>query len=610
MMTLAYASPEQLRGESVTTASDVFALGVLLHEILTGARPWDIEDLDPAATETKVTGTPAHRPSTLVTDPARKSRLKGDLDAIALRAVAADPQDRYGSAHELAEDLRRYRRHLPVEALPSTPWYRFSKLIARNRAATVGVVLVVATLFAGVAGTAWQARVASEERDAARLEAERAGAVSEFLTGLFEISDPDRNDGADLTAREVLDRGYAELDQLDDQPELQVSLRKTMGHVYSKLGMHEKSKEIFDEVLASYIEIYGNESFQATDCRISLAITCLESSFFDEAEAHLVECLAIRRTQEPMGDTWLSMPLRSLARVYEYKGDDQRAVELFEQAFTLMGPEAMKDKEGLGRSYNNYASALTGIGRYAAADSAFARAEGFWLESIDEYHSYFGALYSNWALCKSELDRNDEAEVLHRKALAIKRHLKHNKVQIGISLINLGNLIVELGRPEEGLPLLVEALEINREAFGNAHYYTAAAVINVGTAELALGRFDEAEAHYREGEDIFREIFGPDHAAVAIAHTRLGQAAHQRGDLARAERILREAVAIHRPLLPSAKARFADTLYELGEVLMEQGKPGPAEAHLLEALAIFEETKGPDSSWSLKTRARLADLSP
>jgi serine/threonine-protein kinase len=608
MMTLAYASPEQLRGEPMTTASDVFSLGVLLHELLTGKRPWDIEDLDPAQSATKLTGTPAGPPSDLVADPGERGRLVGDLDAIILQAVAPDARNRYGSAHELAEDLRRHRRHLPVEAVASTPWYRFRKLIARNRAASVGVALVMMSIIAGIAGTAWQARVASMERDAARLEAQRAGAVSDFLTGLFEISDPDENAGEDVTAREVLDKGYDELAKLDDQPELQVALKGTMANVYSKLGLWLKSKEVYDEVLAASIELYGNESYQATDTRINLGIVCLESSLFDEAEAHLQECYDIRLNQEPQNDNWLVMPLLSLARVAEFKGNEQHAIELFEQAFAMMSPENQADAEGMGRAYNNYASALSGVGRYAGADSAFAMAEKNWLISLPENHTYFGALYSNWALTKSYLDQDGQAEVLHHKALAIKRKLKHNKVQIGVSLINLGNLLVSTGRPEEGLPMLTEALEINRDAFGNAHYYTAAAVINVGTAQLALGNYDAAESHYREGEEIFREIFGDEHAAVAIAHTRLGQAAHQRGDLERAERIFREAVAIHRPLLPSSRMRFGETLYELGEVLIKQGKPGAAEAHLDEALVIFNETLGVESEWTRKTRVLMADL--
>lgn len=593
----------------MTTASDVFSLGVLLHEILTGDRPWNTDDLGPVETATKVTETPAERPSDKTGDPRHSSRLKGDLDAIILHAVAAAPRDRYGSAHELAEDLRRHRRHLPVEAVASTPWYRFRKLIARNKGASVGVALVMVSLVAGVAGTVWQAREASRERDFAKLEAERAGAVSEFLTGLFNISDPDENSGADVTAREVLDRGYEEIDELDDQPELQVALRKTIAHVYSKLGLQIRSKEIYEEVLASYIELYGNESYEATDARINLGIVCLEASLFDEAETHLQECYDIRLNQEPRNAQWLAMPLKSLARAAEFKGEEERAIGLFEQAFALMDLDNPTDLMDLGRTYNNYASALSGVGRYTGADSAFTNAEKCWLESIPENHTYFGSLYSNWALTKSELGFDEEAEVLHRKALAIKRVLKHNKAQIGVSLINLGNLLVDTGRPEEGLLMLKEALEIQLETYGRDHFYTAAAVINVGTAELALGNFDEAEEHYREGEQIFRNIFGDDHAAVAIAHMRLGQAAHQRGDLARAEMILREAIAIHRPLLPSAKARFGETLYELGEVLIREGKSGAAEAHLTEALAIFDETRGADSSWSRDTRKTLAEMS-
>ncbi len=610
IMTLAYASPEQLRGEPMTTASDVFALGVVLHELLTGTRPWDLEDLGPSESATKVTETPARRPSTIPTDPRRRSRLKGDVDAIILKAVAPDPRQRYGSAHELAEDLRRHRGQLPVEAVESSPIYRFRKLIARNRAATLGVVLIMMSVIAGVAGTAWQARVASHERDAARLEAQRAGAVSEFLTDLFRSSDPNENKGADVTAREILDRSLEKLDDLDDQPELQVALQRTLADVYSQLSLYNEARKLYEDVLATEIRLYGPEHYLVTDSQINLGITYVELSRYDEAEAILQKCYDIRKNQEPQNSEWLTVPLRSLARVADHRGDEQRAILLFEEAFALLTPEARTDKDALGRAYNNYASALSGVGRFAAADSAFANAEMYWLEALDPDHSYFGSLYSNWALTVSELGDFPRAEELHLKALAIKRKLKHNKIQIGVSLINLGNLMVVDGRPSEGLPLLLEAVEINREAFGDNHFYTAAAVMNVGLAEMALGNFDAAEKNYREGERAFREIFGGEHAAVAIAHTRLGQAARQRGNLDRAEQILREAIAIHRPLLPSQKHRFAECLMELGEVLIEQGKPGPAEAHLDEAMGIFVETKGPGSKEARKTRDLLAGLAP
>ena len=610
IMTQAYASPEQLRGEPMTTASDVFALGVLLYELLTGERPWEIEGLDTEETAKRMIATNPRPPSETGGSNQHQRRLGDDLDQIILKAIAIEPRDRYGTAHELAEDLRRYQHRLPVCAVKPTPLYRFRKLITRNRAATVGVVLVLMTLVAGVAGIAWEARVASHQRDAARLEAERAGAVSQFLIDLFKVSDPNENIGEDVSAREILDRSLEKLADLDDQPELQVTLQRTMANVYSRLGLYNEARSIYEKVLATEIELYGPESFDVTDTQINLGLTYVELSLYDEAEIILQECYETRKNQEPRNHQWLRMPLKALARVADYRGDEQRAIQLFEQAFAMSGPVALADKEDMGRSYNNYASALSGVGRLADADAAFATAEKFWMESLHENHSYFGALYSNWALTVSELGDLRRAEDLHYKALAIKRKLKHNKVQIGVSLINLGNLMVTDGRPKEGLPLLLEAVEINREAFGENHFYVAAAVINVGSAEMALGNYAAAEENFRQGEKIFRDIFGDEHAAVAIAHTRLGQVAHQRGDLDQAEEILREAIAIHRPLLPSQKHRFAECLFELGEVLNKQGKPGAAEAHLQEALGIFVETKGADSQWARDTRDLLVDVSP
>jgi serine/threonine-protein kinase len=610
LMTPDYASPEQLRGEPLTTASDIFALGVLLYELLTGIRPRQRAESDDRTDGPADVAAEAPPPSQAGASAGNRGRIRRDLDAVVMKALATDPRARYGSARELADDLRNYLEHLPVRAVVSTPAYRFRKLVQRNRAASAGVVLVMVTVIAGIAGTAWQARVAGQERDAARLEAERAGAVSRFMIDLFETADPNENKGADVTAREVLDRSLDRIQNLDDQPELQVSLEKVMATVYYRLGRTEQARGLYEKALATEIELYGPASAPATDTMIDLGITLLEQGRHDDAETLLRRSLEIRRGQNSREPQWLTKPIRALARLLNEKGNSAAAIVLFEDSFDNMDADDLADVEGLGRAYNNYAAALSNVGHYARADTAFGLAESYYRQTVSEEHYYFGALYNNWALTVQNLGDKARGEELHRKALAIRRKLKHNQGQIGISLINLGNLLVNDGRAAEGLPMLTEALDINREAFGDSHFFVAATIINVGTAQLGMGDFAAAEASYREGERIFMEIFGEEHAAVAIARTRRGQAAHQSGNLAEAEALLREAVAIHRPLLPSKILSFAETLEELGVVLMKQDKPAAAEAHLGEAHTIFVDALGADSAQAVACLNLLQQTSP
>ncbi|RKZ12524.1 hypothetical protein DRQ50_11830 [bacterium] len=577
MYTPGYASPEQLRGEALSTASDVYALGVLLRDLVTGPHP-------------------------------RAGQSLGDLDNIIARATADIAEERYGTAHELAEDLRRYRERLPVEATPSTPWYRLRCLVNRNRGATAVLMVIFALVTTGVAATVWQARIAAAERDVAQQEAARSAAVTEFLVGLFETSDPATNKGADISAREVLDRGVAEIAALADQPDLQAQLRYVMAEVFYKLGEYEQAVELYAACLETRVALHGATSYEATDTRLALGVALLEAGNHDRAAEELQDCLDTRRLMAATEPSFLAMPIRALARLRTDQRDYVAAVALFEEAEALDPAAASVEMADLGRNHNNFAVALNGIGRHAAADTAFALAEKAYGLALDPDHPHYGALYSNWGLAVGVLGDDVRSEELHRRALDLRRKLKHNRVDIGVSLINLGNLLVKMNRAGEAVPLLEEAIAIQREAFGTNHVYVGAAIINLGLARLNMGEPALAENHFREGHRIFIEVFGADNPAVAIALTRRAQAARAAGDLDRALDLLDKSVATHRPRLPSYRNRFAETLYERGTLLEALGRVDEARTDLQETVAIFSEMFAPDHPRLLAAREALADL--
>lgn len=577
MYTPGYASPEQLNGEPLSTASDVYSLGVLLRELIDGPHRWT-------------------------------KHLQGDLGNILAQATAESPGERYGTADELATDLRRYQDRLPVRATPPTLWYRFGKLVDRNRGATVALALVAALITTGVTATLWQARIAATERDVARLEAAHSAAVTDFLVGLFESSDPVTNKGADVTAREVLEQGATQIAGLAGQPALQAQLQYVMADVFFNLGEFDQATALYRASLENRIQNSGSQSRDATNTQLALGVSLLEAGQHEEAEEQLQACLEARRNQISADPTWVSMPLRALARLRCEQMQYVEAVAIFEEARALEPAATAVATDDLGRYYNNFAVALKNVGRLAEADSTYGLAEQAYLQTLPAHHPHFAALYNNWALVVNELDQNSRAEILHRRALDFRRQLKHNRVDIGISLINLGNLLVNMDRADEAVPLLEEAVMIQREAFGTKHLYVGAAIINLGLARLSQGEAALAAAQFREGYDIFVEVFGTDNPAVAIALARRAQAARALGNPEQALALLEQSITTHRPHLPTYRVRFADSVFLRGQVFTELDRVDEARSDLQEAAEIFRDIYDADHAQNVAAQQALAAL--
>ncbi|NBC18727.1 MAG: protein kinase, partial [Bacteroidetes bacterium] len=268
VLTPAYASPEQVRCQPITTASDVYTLGVVLFELLTGQRPYDVQGRSPSEVEEMVCETEPPAPSAIVTRPAPGSasdapptrtsgspevlrrRLAGDLDTIILKAMQKEPGRRYASAEALRDDLQRHLDGLPVTARPSTLGYRARTFVRRHRTGVTAAALVALAVLAGIVGTVWQARVAAQERDAARQEAAKAERVASFLIDVFETPDPSEARGDTITAREILDRGARRVrTELAAEPAVQAQMMDVIGRVYQNLGLYDRAGALLDEAL-------------------------------------------------------------------------------------------------------------------------------------------------------------------------------------------------------------------------------------------------------------------------------------------------------------------------------------------------------------------------
>lgn len=560
VLTPEYASPEQVRGEPVTTASDVYSLGVLLYELLTGAPPYRFATPTPQEVERVVCETPPTRPSTAVTRAAQRtpsdghdqiarrtdvapSRLRrelvGDLDTIVLTALRKEPERRYLSVGRLADDIRRYLDGLPITARPETWDYVARKFVGRHRvgvALTAGVVVLVLAFVVGMAALAMRLAVqrsravAAEEATRseavrANREADAARQVTDFLIDLFQVSDPGQARGATITAREILDRGAERIQtELADRPLLQARLLDTVGEVYIQLGLYEAAAPALDRALALREREQGEseEVAQSLDAR-----------------------------------AWIDF----------VQGRHAKAVPPLERALIIR-------ERNLGRTHPLVAESL-----------------------------------NNLAALHRELRHYQRAAALYRRAISIFRDLAEpGDTRVAYPLSNLATVYHDQGRFEEAEPLHLEALEIRRRELGEDHPEVGMSLNHVGWFYAISGDAEQAGAYYRRALALREKVLGPEHPDTALTLNNFGLLRLDQGRLDEAAGYFERALAIREKRLQPHHRNIADSLHGLGMVALRRGEPARARPLLERALAIREQARGSEHPETAATREALRSL--
>ncbi|MEM7354640.1 MAG: serine/threonine-protein kinase, partial [Acidobacteriota bacterium] len=375
LLTPEYASPEQFRGEPLTTATDVYSLGVVLYRLLSGRPPYRLTGRSHRELEHLVDTADAPRPSAVVAEPweggpsaeavaeqrqskptTLRRRLRGDLDNIVLTAMRKEPERRYPTVDQLADDLRRHLELRPVKARPTSFGYRFGRTLRRYRAAAIAASLALVSLLGGLIATTHQARVAERHRRQAERQTVRAESVTDFLIELFRVVDPSEARGNEVRAREILDRGAARIEQLEGQGEVQVQLLSMMGQVYQNLGLYQPSASLY----ARAVEL-GEATFGAGDPEVARGLTehadvLVDLGDLDRAEAQIERALASQRRE--LGDRHpdIARSLDVLGIVRFSRGDVEGAGDLFDQAAEMRVELLGESDAATAESLNNLAS--------------------------------------------------------------------------------------------------------------------------------------------------------------------------------------------------------------------------------------------------------------
>jgi non-specific serine/threonine protein kinase/serine/threonine-protein kinase len=522
-----YMSPEQaeMTGLDVDTRTDVYALGAILYELLTGALPFDSKELRAlgfSEIQRRIREVEPPRPSTRVstlgdraTDSAEKRRteprrlaghLKGDLDWITMKALEKDRTRRYGSPSELAADIGRHLDDQPVLAGAPSATYRTGKFIRRHRFGVATAALLVVALAGFGVSMAVQARRIARERN-------RAERVSEFLTDLFKVSDPNEARGNAVTAREILDKGADRIEnELAQDPRLEAQLLWTIGRVYSSLGLYPKAEPLLSRSLEIRRRVLGPQDPDTLQTMDALAALYELEGRYGDAEKLGIQTVALHRRVlgESNPDTLTSMS--NLADVYERQGRYDEAEKLWSEVLDIRRRVLGPDNPDMFRSLDELASAYRDRGRYADAEKLYLEeiAGRTRIQGADHPRTLWAM--NNLGLTYQSEKRYDEAEAIHSKTLEVRRRVLGNEHPRTLaSMGNLSAVYLAEGRYEEAERLVRETLEINQRVQGDEYRNTMENMHTLASVVLKLGRKDEAETLYRRTMELQSRVMGEEH---------------------------------------------------------------------------------------------------
>jgi eukaryotic-like serine/threonine-protein kinase len=587
-MTPTYASPEQASGGRVTTATDVYSLGVVLYELLTGHLPYRLPSLQPLEILKAISEQEPEKPSTAVgrteemvsstregTPDRLQRRLRGDLDNILMLALRKEPPRRYASVEAFSDDIRRYLEGLPVKARQPTAGYRAGKFLRRHVAGVAASAAFVVLLIGFAVAMAMQsARVARErdlaekERAAAQQERETAQRVSAFLVDLFRVSDPSRARGETITAREVLDRGTAKIaTDLKAEPEVRATLMTTMGSVYGNLGLYDKALPLLEEALETRKAALGNEN------------------------------IPVSRSLSNLGGL--------LWRMGDYAGAAARHREALAMVRKLLG----NDHPDVPRHLNNLALALTSMGDYAASEALQRESLGMTRKLLGSEHASVAMGLSNLAIVLEKQGDYPGGEQLHREALVMRRKLLGNQhPDVAASLDNLANSLGRQGDYTGAEALSREALALRRRLLGNEHPDLARSLNNLANVLIEKGDYSEAENLSGEAVAMARKLLGDGHPEVAVYLVTNVETLCRTQKPADGEPLARQSLAIFKKALPAGHPYIAVAESGLGGCLTLSRRYMEAEALVLGSYPVIEAKMGVRSPETRKARERIVAL--
>jgi serine/threonine-protein kinase len=593
-LTPEYAAPEQIAGGSITTATDVYALGVLLYVLLAGRHPTGEGSRTTAEHLQGILDTEPPRLSAVATGfeqrGTSRERLRrlyaGDLDNIVAKALKKRPAERYATVSAFVDDLRRYLVHEPVSARPDSFGYRAGKFLRRNRL-PVAAAAVIALALAGAVVRERQLRGQAEA------EARKAVAVREYLVSVFGAADPyaaQDNQGG-ITARDLLDHGVERIDTaLAGEPAVRAELRGALGRVYTNLGMYDRAAEQLTETLRERRALYGAADTTVADAMDQLGMTQLRRGDLAAADSLLRGALEVRRRRLGSEHDATAESLEHVAELLHSRNDFAGSEPLLREALrirrALHGDSSLPTATAKAWLADVYRTS----GNVAEAMTLYRDALATRQQRLGAEHPLTAELVGSVATALEGAGRHAEAESLLRSMIAVQRRkLGEDHPTVAMSLNALGQLLYKATpQVEAAESLLRAALVINQRALGENHPKVADNVGNLAIIARDRGDLAEAERLLAQALRIDRSIYGAEHMTVAFDLNELAGVLRARGHPDSAVTLLREALRQARKLVGEAHRNTLAVTSQLARALLESGRLDEAEPLFRSALARFD----------------------
>ena len=561
VMTPEYASPEQVRGGHITTATDIYSLGVILYELLTGSRPFKLKDTSPEEMVRLICDIEPAPPSVISnfkfqisnfeekSDDNRKSQienrkfLKGDLDNIILLALRKEPSRRYKSVEAFSEDIERYLKGLPVAARPNTFKYRASKYFRRHKVGVFAASLILLSLIGGIIVSVWQARIARQEKA-------KAEAINYFLQSLLENSDPNMNSPtakrSGMTVKDVLDEASKRLEteDLENQPEVRAELQRIIGTSYLTQGEYDSAERNLRSALEAENRIYGENSPETLKTLVSLGELFVTKTDKASAENIYRQRLSILRNEQKKGNIsadYLLAALNDFALLKRSQGFSNEASAILREGLDLRGQISPEAKNVYGIMEAVYALTLADQGKFdEAINIVRPKVEEMKKQANPETPELCGNLTAlgSFQLEKSELDEAEknlaEAEKIYRKLYA------PTFIPLGDNLRLQAHFFYEKGNLAEAEKKIDETLQIYRQSSTTQYTNYPAALIVKGLILNRKNQSPEAEKFLREALKLRTDFLPKEHFWVSLTESALGECLMTQKKYAEAETLLTE----------------------------------------------------------------------
>jgi len=652
-LTPQYASPEQLLGNPVSTATDVYTLGLLLYVLLTGSHPVPSGSRSNAELiNAVVTEIPPHASAVAGIAAIPSHSLMGDLDNILHKALKKEPRERYGSAAAFAEDLQRFLTHQPVQARPDTLRYRTQKFVRRHRGGVTAALLSATAIVAGFIGTVWQAHRAEDNaRQAERARAHAmeqlryAEASNEFLSSLLE-------EGADkpFTTPELLARGESIVNaQFKDEPALHARLLLTLADLYAQVQEKAKARALFLAAQAAARDVRDDGLKIEIEC--GLAMEDADQNEFAKAIASLNESVRRAERTPDLDRAILAQCLSGRGQAFRVSGDLPAAKADEIAALAALGTPRPGQRINALSVRTSLAEAESMLGNHAAAVQEYQRADEELNQMGRGQTSSAVELLNELGIALSKSGQWLQAVSVYERGLAIERGVNGGAEVSPMTRVNYAKLLAELGREREALPLFAAASAAAKNR-GDANGIMKVDLLSA-PAWCQLGQLDECESRLRRSDDALRRQYPPGHPTLGTQATELAQLAVARGKPAEARQYLQAALKIfggnheRNPNELRAMALLTEVDLSLGdisaaeadaatavekaraalggfthsawlgralevqaEVLRAQGRTDAAKTTLGQALAMLHLTVGAAAPWTRQAETALASVKP